>query len=53
MAKLKWEEMADKLERIAVPGGWLVKTYDWIGLKSISVSICFYPDPQHLWESNG
>lgn len=52
MAKLIWESMMDNLglERVAVPGGWLVRTMNssWSG-----VSICFYPDPEHLWESNG
>ena len=32
------------LHRLKVPGGWLVKTY---GFREDS--ICFYPDPKHLW----
>lgn len=48
---LVWEEIGEHafdLERIAVPGGWLVRT-----AVNESVSICFYPDPQHLWECDG
>lgn len=35
------------LERISVPGGWLVRT-------SINedngIALCFYPDPAHTWQ---
>ncbi len=48
MDGIDWEKIEDcDLERIEVPGGWLVRT----GLYSDngSTSICFYPDPNHLW----
>lgn len=52
MARLEWEDMTDnhkELQRIAVPGGWLVRT----SIDNEKTSICFYPDPQHLWECDG
>lgn len=52
MARLVWEKMAEyayQLERIAVPGGWLVRTSSSINADA-GIGICFYPDPQHLWE---
>lgn len=52
MAKLKWQSMCEHehdLERMAVPGGWLVRT-SASSLSEAGVGICFYPDPNHLWE---
>lgn len=49
---LKWENVGvhnGELERVAVPGGWLVRTSN----DGINLSMCFYPDPQYLWECNG
>ncbi len=46
--KIKWSRYNDEeIERMKVPGGWLVRT--WIRCGD-SPSICFYPDPNHLWE---
>ncbi len=36
------ESIGDGLFRTKVPGGWIVTLYN--------NAICFYPDPQHLWE---
>lgn len=50
--RLVWEKMNDDsdLERIAVPGGWLVRTSDII---NGGVALCFYADREHLWECDG
>lgn len=37
-----------KLQRLWVPGGWLVRTVE-SGEQEISVSITFYPDALHSW----
>lgn len=41
-----WESVDETLERLKVPGGWLVRTY----MNNNGVSITFYPDPKHKWK---
>lgn len=42
----EWEEViAFDMDRMMVPGGWLVRLDHGEGL-----SICFYPDPEHKWK---
>lgn len=46
----KWECLNNSngflnLERMEVPGGWLIRTFGRDG-----VAICFYPDPAHVWQ---
>lgn len=44
-----WEQVGNyrnRLDRVNVPGGWLVKI-EYVGQ---ATAICFYPDPEHLWE---
>jgi len=38
--------------RMKVPGGWLVTHYEWNNedVGQLSSSICFLPDPNHLWK---
>jgi hypothetical protein len=44
MDVIEWEGIGDEIDRIEVPGGWLVRTgYDG------NFGICFYPDPEHKW----
>ncbi len=38
-----WE---NRTERLKVPHGWLIKTRS----PDDAISICFYADPNHLWE---
>lgn len=44
--KLESDSKREKIYRTPVPGGWLVK----IVWEKISVSITFYPDPEHHWK---
>lgn len=32
--KPEWEELADEVQRIAIPGGWLYRTRSWVELPS-------------------
>ena len=46
--KIKWEEISiysGQLERILVPGGWLVRTSD----DGEHFAICFFSDHKHEW----
>lgn len=58
--KFKWERVGDKnskIERAAVPGGWLIRFYEPIAREidgqieygyDFRVSITFVPDPEHI-----
>lgn len=64
MIKLEWEDIKDSesgyLRRAKIPGGWLVKMVDDVFHDNAECadrmfnmdwrsSICFVPDPEHLW----
>jgi len=67
MAKPKWEyietEDGSGLNRMRVPGGWLVKVCEYVYQASLVMagqgepfgydwrtSMTFLPDPEHSWE---
>ena len=49
---MEWEKISKNIYRCKVPGGWIVK---YVNVRSQSIlygesaSICFVPDPNHLW----
>lgn len=58
--KLEWELIGEnpRVYRAYIPGGWLVRSEDdvfGIGMvipygRDWRSSLCFVPDPDHLWE---
>jgi hypothetical protein len=57
---MRWENMEGNMQRLKVPGGWIVKStelvagyYDndsvWIKGEKM-VAMCFVPDADHSWE---
>lgn len=62
---LTWQDIDPYHKRAAVPGGWLVKTYEdvmtprdtYCGMRGERgyewrVSMCFVPDEGHYWKSD-
>lgn len=59
---MEWEQVEPELQRVKVPGGWLVKAYtdvihytpDFNQVMTHGydwrISICFVPDPNHEWK---
>lgn len=48
----KWEQINCGTYRLKIPGGWLVSVSEDLSISdenSISVSVCFVPDPLSLW----
>ena len=57
--KLEWVKVENGMIRASIPGGWLVRQYEshydtgmarW---EEEIVSICFVPDPNHVWDVSG
>ena len=59
-----WEKINnnDGIERLKVPGGWLVKHREIVsarpvgivgaanrGVQQVNMAMCFMPDPRHEW----
>ena len=48
---MNWEEIDHITDRARIHGGWLVRVYvsaDYADQQD-AVSICFVPDPLHIW----
>lgn len=51
-SKVNFEQFGignDRVFRMKVPGGWLVKTETHSHSDSMAVAMCFLPDPTHVW----
>jgi hypothetical protein len=48
---MNWEAIDNYTSRAKVKGGWLVKSYDFLGSDTEQpvVSMAFVPDPMHGW----
>ena len=47
----KWKKIDEYTDRLKVPGGWIVRSYD-LGMQSKALHQVFISDPGHTWELN-
>lgn len=51
VAEPRHEFASGTLYRSKVPGGWLIAIFWQMGHPG-GPSMCFYPDPEHLWDGS-